>query len=328
MTAYWACLAVIFLLGAAFYSGTEMGLYSLNRLRLRLRVGQSGDSAARVLLDLSDRREQSVLAVLLTQNVMNYLLTVATVSLIAEATGIGGGEADVYAAIVLSPVTFVFGDVVPKNWFHSQANRLMYPAAPLVKASVVLFRYTGILWVLDSLTRLLAHLTGQEDSDTWRSARGEVIGLLRETAATGTLTEEQTRMIERVMNLSNVRLGSIMIPRNLVIALPPNPDRRTFEQIIRKHNFSRLPVLNPDRRSVAGIVNIYDVLADQAGGPISGWIRPPVLIAARESATQALLRLRQSHEAMGVVVDPRRGFVGIVTLKDLVEEIFGELGEW
>ncbi len=266
--------------------------------------------------------------ILLTQNVMNYLLTVATVSLIAEATGMGGSDADVYAAIILSPITFVFGDVVPKNWFHSQANRLMYPAAPLIKACVVLFRYTGILWVLESLTRALAVLTGQDDADTWRGARGEVIGLLRETAATGTLTEEQTRMIERVMNLSNVRLGSIMIPRNRVITLPANADRRIFEQIVRKHNYSRLPILAADRRDVIGIVNIYDVLADQTGGPIADWIRPPVTIAARDSTTAALLKLRQARQAMGIVVDPRRGFVGIVTLKDLVEEIFGELGEW
>lgn len=328
MTWIWAALALIFLIGAGFYSGTEMGLYSLNRLRLRLRVGRENDRIARMLLSLSDHRERSVLSVLLTQNVMNYLLTVATVTLIMRLTGMGGDQADIYAAVILSPITFVFGDVVPKNWFHGHANRLMYPAAPLVQACVLLFRYTGVLWVLESLTRLLARITGQEESETLRGGRNEVIGLFRETAAVGTLTEEQTRMMERVMNLSNVRLGHIMIPREHVISLPANADRRAFEQIVRRHNFSRLPVLAGDRRNVTGVVNIYDVLADQSGGPISNWFRPPVTIPAQASATQALLQLRQAHEAMGIVVDPRRGFVGIVTLKDLVEEIFGELGAW
>jgi len=327
MTVLWALLALAFLFGAGFYSGTEMGLYALNRLRLRLRVGRTGDPVARTLLQLSARRQQSVLAVLLAQNVMNYLLTVATVAFIVALTQMGGDDADLYAALILSPLVFVFGDVVPKNWFHLQANRLMYPAAPLVKACVVLFRYTGILWVLESMTRLLAEWTGQEGADTWRGARGEVIGLLRETAAAGPLTEEQTQMIERVMNLSSVRVGNIMIPREHVVTLLAGADRRLFEQVVRRHDYSRLPVL-ADRRNVVGVVNIYDVLADPSGGSVREYLRPPVTISAGASATEAILSLRQAREAMGIVVDARRGFVGIVTLKDLVEEIFGELGAW
>jgi CBS domain containing-hemolysin-like protein len=328
MTLAWAGLALLFLAAAGFYSGTEMGLYSLNRLRLRLRVGRSGDSRARTLLELSNRREQSVLAILLAQNVMNYLLTVATVALILRATHLGPNEADLYAAVILSPITFVFGDVVPKNWFQSQANRLMYPAAPLVRVCVLVFRYTGILWVLELITRRLAEWSGQEPGVTWRTARGEVIGLLRETTAEGTLTEEQTRMIERVMNLSNVRVGNIMIPRDHVIGIPAGADRKSFERIVRSHDFSRMPVLAGDRRTVLGVVNVYDVLADEPAAPIDGHFRPVVTIPARASAMQALLQLRQVREAMGIVMDPRRGWVGIVTLKDLVEEIFGELAAW
>jgi CBS domain containing-hemolysin-like protein len=326
--AAWAFLAFLFLIAAGFYSGTEMGLYSLNRLRLRLRVGRTGDAAARALLELANRREQSVLAILLTQNVMNYLLAVATVSLILEATHMSSEAAEVYGAIILSPITFVFGDVVPKNWFQSQANRLMYPSVRLVQACVAVFRYTGVLWVLSSITRLLARLTGQEAETAWRGARSEILGLLQETAATGTLSEEQTRMMERVMNLSTVRVGSIMIPRNHVVGLPANLDRAAFGEIVRRYNYSRLPVFSPDRRSVVGVVNVYDVLADDTGGPLNAWVRPPLEIQASLSAMQALLQMRQGQVAMGMVVDPRRGFVGILTLKDLVEEIFGELWAW
>ncbi|HOA75275.1 MAG TPA: CNNM domain-containing protein [Phycisphaerae bacterium] len=328
MTFVWAVLALLFLLVAGFYSATEMGLYSVNRLRLRLEASRSGRRSAQTLLELTNRREQSVLAVLLTQNVMNYLLTVATVSFIVSASGMPGDRADVYAAIILSPITFVFGDVVPKNWFHAQANRLMYPAAPFIQACVLFFRYTGILWLLESLTRLLAEWTGQEEKENWRGARGEIIGMLRESSAAGPLTEEQARMVERVMNLSSVRVGSIMIPRQLAVTLPADADRRTFEQIVARYNHSRLPVLTPDRRNVMGVVNIYDVLADDRGGPLAQHIRPATFIPARATATQALLQLRQGRENMAIVVDPRRGFVGILTLKDLIEEIFGELGAW
>jgi len=376
MILIWLLLALLFLTAAGYFSGAEMGLYSLNRLRLRLQVGRTGDPTAAMLLQLFDRRDESVLAVLLMQNVMNYLLIVATVSLILHVTDLSAGRADIYAAIVLSPMTFVFGDVVPKNWFRSHANRLMYPTARLVHACVVGLRWTGILWLLNSLTRVFTRLTGQEQGELWFGARGEMLGMLRETAATGALTEQQARMIERVMNLSTVRVGNIMVPRDRVVRLPHDINRKVFEMIVRRHDFSRMPVLTPDRRDVAGIINIYDVLMSEAGGlgkpavpedavPADGgpstsagggpsssedggpstsagaghpssppgdsvlrWMRPAVTIAADASAMQALLRLRQAHEAMAIVTDPRRGFVGIVTLKDLVEEIFGELAAW
>ncbi len=330
MILLWSVLAVALLLAAGYFSGAEMGLYSLNRLRLRLRAERDNDAAARALLELSDRRERSVLALLLTQNLLNYLLTVVTVGLIARAAGVSSDAAEVYAAIILSPVVFVFGDVVPKNWFHAHANRLMYPTVRVVQACVLVLRYTGVVWVLESLTRWLAELSGPSEVETWRGARGEVIGLLRESAAasTGPITEEQARMIERVMNLANVRVGSIMIPRRHVVALPAAADRKLLEQVVQGHDFSRLPLLAADRRSAAGVVNVYDVLGDEVGRPIQDYAVTPVEIQASDSAPQALLKLRQAHQSMGIVVDPRRGFVGVVTLKDLVEEIFGELAAW
>ena len=328
-TLLWFLLAMLCLVGVAFFCGIEMGLYSLNRLRLRLRVGRSGDSAATTLLELSDHREESIASVLLMQNVMNYFLTVAAISLMWHAAGIQGTHADIMAAVILSPITFVLGDVIPKEWFRTHADRLMYPAARFIKTCTVLMRSTGILWLLKSITRFFTRLAGQEQGELWRGARSEMMGLLRETAATGTLTEEQTRMIERVMNLSNVCVGNIMVPRSRVVRLPHDINRKVFEMIVRRHDFSRLPVLTPDRRDVAGILNVYDVLLDNdPNGPILKRMRPAITISAGTSAMQALLQLRQAHEAMSIVTDPRRGFVGIVTLKDLVEEIFGELAAW
>lgn len=328
MIALWALLALLFLFGAGYYSGAEMGLYSLNRLRLRLQADRAGDPRAALLLRLSDQRDESVLAVLLMQNIMNYLLAVATIMLIAQATGAPEARADVYAAAILSPIVFVFGDVVPKNWFRSDANRLMYATANLVNVGVLAIKYTGVIWLLKTLSGWLTRISGQEEGTLWRSARGEIIGLLRETAATGTLSEEQSRMIERVMNLSNIRLGNIMVTRQSAVTLPWNAGRQTLESTIRQHDYSRLPVLSADHRNVAGIVNVYDVLSDDSGGSVMHWMRPALTIPASTSAMQALLMLRQGRQAMGIVTDPRRGFVGIVTLKDLVEEIFGELAAW
>ena len=323
-----AMATLFFLLASGFYSGTEMGVYCVNRVRLRLRFEQHPDVISRSLHRLMQRRDETVLAILLGTNLANYLLTVAASEWLTRAGGIKPHEVAYYAAAILSPAVFVLGDVVPKNWFRIDADRLMYRAAPLLHLTVILCRYTGLLAVLRWMTSLSSRLAGYDKDSALRGARGEIIGLLREGAAEGGMTEQQSQFIENVMNLSSVRVGSIMVPYRRVVTLPLHADRDTLERIIRSHNFSRLPVVSRHLRSVAGIGNIIDVLYGELDKPIDTYMHPPLTIPASESASAALVRMRQARETMAVVTDPRRGFVGIITLKDIVEEIFGELPEW
>lgn len=325
---FWLVAAVFFTLASGFYSGSEMGLYCVNRIRCRLRAERERTRPARWLLGLTENQQETVLAILLGTNLANYLLTVAATTLLAQALAIPASQVDLYTAAILSPLIFVVGDVVPKNWFQLDADRLMYRAAPVLRGTVVLFRVTGLLWLLQLMTRFGARLTGHDARDEWQGPRGEVAGLLREGAAEGALSEEQARIVERVMNLSAVRVGSIMIPRRHVATVPVTAGRDAFARMVRGHNHSRMPVMSRDRRKVIGIVNVYDVLADETGANLAAWMREVVTIGADQSAATALVQLRRSKATMAIVTDPRRGFVGIITLKDVVEQIFGQLPAW
>ncbi len=328
MSFLWLIAALIFLLASGFYSGSEMGLYCVNRLRLRLRAGKEEHPRAAGLLSLVNRQQETVLGILLGTNLANYLLTMCTTTVLMQLAGFHPNRVEVYTAVILSPVIFVFGDVVPKNWYQVEADRLMYHSARLLRGSVVLFRYMGILWLLHKMTRLGARLAGHDENLEWREPRGEVVGLLREGAAEGALSEQQAQIVERVMNLSDVRVGSIMIPRQHVVTVSSQAGRVDFRQVVSGHNYSRMPVLGPNRRTVLGIVNIFDVLADPDEGAVEKWMHPPLTIQASETVSNALVRMQRTKEAMAVVTDPRRGFVGVITLKDVVEEIFGELYAW
>ena len=96
----------------------------------------------------------------------------------------------------------------------------------------------------------------------------------------------------------------------------------------RTHIRSGIEQFGRDRRSVVGIVFVNEVLVDERARGVEPFMRAPLIIPARESASNALIQMRQAKAAMAVVTDPRRGFVGIITLKDIVEEIFGELSAW
>jgi putative hemolysin len=302
-----------------------MGLYSLNRVRLRLRAEKEQSGNAARLLELSTSRDQAVLSVLLLQNLCGYFLTVSTSATLLAFWGLDARRVEFYSALVLSPCVFVFGDVVPKNWFRIQADRLMYPVAPILHWSVRLLRLTGLPWLLGRASRAAARLVGEEREE-WLGGRGEVIGLLRE-GAEGVLSEEQTEIVERVMAFSRIQLRSIMIPRRRVVSVPIDVDRRTFEHTVRLHPYSRLPVLERDGRSVAGVVNVAEVLADETFR-LRDHLKPPLFLRGSETAASALVQLQRSDVAIAIVSEPRQPFIGLVTLKDVVEEIFGELPAW
>lgn len=326
MTILLGLLATLAALAAAgFFSGSEMGLYCINRVRLRLRSERPEASDARALSSLVARLDESVLGILLSQNIANYLLTVAATTLMVSGLSLQSASIEFYSAAVLSPLTFVFGDVVPKNWFRAEADRLMYRSARFLKSVVTLLRMTGILWVLSRLTRVSAWLAGREQDNRIRGPRGEVLGLLREGAAEGALTTEQAEIVERVMNLSSVRVGSIMIPRRRVASAPITANRTQFLRTVRGHSYSRMPVVERDGKTVSGIISVCDVLANDTEAGIQTFMRPPIVLQAQDSAARAIIQLRKANETMAMVNDPRRGFVGIITLKDVIEEIFGEM---
>jgi putative hemolysin len=327
MTTFALGLAVLFfLLAAGFYSGCEMGLYCVNRIRLRLRAEQPHAARARLLLRLVKRQEDSVLSVLLWQNIAGYLLTVAATAFIAHIGMADPSHVEFFAAAILSPLAFAFGDVVPKNWFQIEADRLMYRAARVLYYSVALIRWTGIVWLLKQAPLLAARLAPEEQRHQLTGPRGDVVGLLREGIGEGALTEEQTQIVERVLSLSTIRVGSLMIPRAHVLTVPIEATEELFRHVVRRHPFTHLPVLSADRRVVVGVVNVNEVLADEAGYSLQRHLRPPIEVHAGEFAAKALVQLQQADVTLAIVVDPRRGFVGIITLTDIVEEIFGELG--
>lgn len=328
MAPFWLAASMLFLLGSFFYSGTEMGLYRVNRLRLRLQAEHNPTRSVRSLHRLIQHPQETVMALLLGNNLSNYLLTVCTASLIVEAFRVSDTRAEFVVAAVLAPLVFVFGDVLPKNWYQADTDRLMAHSTRFLHGTVLLFRYTGVLWMLQRLANAVVRITGHDHGEGLRSARAEVIGLLHEGAAHGGLTLEQTQFIERVMNLANVRVGAIMVPRRRAVTVPIRCDRRQFERIVRGSPHSRLPVIGPDHRSIVGIVSVQEVLACEAERPVEPCLQPPLTLTASTSAASALVQLRESESKMAVITDPRHGFVGLVTLKDVVEEIFGELPAW
>ncbi len=319
-------LAALVLSGAC--SGAETGVYSLNRVRLRVRA-ERNDPEARRLAALMTHPESLVATALLGTNVMDYLVAACVTAVLLRAT-VSSGGAELYATAICTPLVLVLGGIIPKDWFRRDSDRLMYRLAFPLQAALALVRITGLAALLNLLSRRLMRL-----SDPERAARGDnvlprarMLGLLQEGAVRGGLSRFQRDVIERVLNISNVRAGGVMIPLARVASVPVDVSRDDFLRVARMAHFSRLPVWRGQPGNVVGIVNVYDVLTEERPVPLAEHVRPPLVLGPADSVPAALVRLQQGRQAMAIVRGRAGQCIGILTVKDLVEEIVGDLEAW
>jgi len=157
--------------------------------------------------------------------------------------------------------------------------------------------------------------------------RARMLQVLREGAERGGLTTLQREAMERVMQLSGVRTARVMVPLRRAAIIPDAISRDDLLRIARMAHFSRLPVYRGRPDNIVGVVSVYDVLTDDQR-PVSEHIREIVRLNASDTVSHALRRLQRRREVMAAVCDSRDRCVGILTIKDLVEEITGELEAW
>ena len=327
----WAAAAAGFLL-AAIGSGVETGLYRLNRIRLRLRA-EAGDRRAAILLQMIGDLRGMIIVCLIWTNAGTFMVTAAVSTLVAAA---GWAASDfgreVLTTLLLAPLLFVFAEVAPKSIFTAEADHWLYPMARPLRAVYLALKKTGVVPALNGLSNLDPAdrpAGGQPPAEPF-TPRQRLRAVLSEGAAEGVISGYQHELVDRVLGLRERLVRDAMIPLSRVASVPVDIGRQGFLEELRRHSYSRLPVWEGRRDNIIGIVHINDVLA--AAGETMALAdlvqRQFVVVAPEMPVGHALFRLREFRAAMAIVRDEKGRTVGILTIKDLVEEIVGELAVW
>ncbi|MDY6913813.1 MAG: CNNM domain-containing protein [Planctomycetota bacterium] len=321
--ALWPAVLAASVILYALYAGLETGVYTLNKIRLNLYAEQSRRSA-RLLHGMLAKPNNLLAVLLIGTNIPCYAATFA-VSAIFVTAGYAH-RAEWLTLIVATPILFVVGDSIPKGLFHRRAERLVYRLAWLLKASDVLFKLIGVSYLVRGLSWVIFHLAGA--GGLRQQGLHEVPGgIVAEAHASGVLSQFQSVMAERVMQLADVTLVDVMIPMRDVVSARSNITLRQVTQLFADCNYSRVPLLDAGGR-VVGVLDLYDVVAEAPTGPPANKMATPLCLPAETPVSDALYRMQRTGAAMAVVESAGGRHIGIATVKDLVEEIVGELKEW
>lgn len=320
--ALWGLALVACLIASGVISGAEIGLYSLNKVRLSLKAA-TGDVRARVIAAELSRPDRLLAMLLISNNVVHYLSAAAMTAILSHE-GLSAGAVAIWSSVVLTPVLFVLGEAMPKELFRVHADRLTYVIAIPLRALRVLLTVTGVLPLVRGLTLATERATGLRDEGL-SDARQRMAHLLKEGAGLGVLSESQVSLLDRALVLGNVTVGDEMTPWAKVKTLPADADRSRAMRLLSEIAHSWVPVVDRSGR-VVGVLRQMDLFIKSDREPIQ-LVGQPVVMGATTKVREALLLLRQSATPVGMVQDSFGRPLGIVKTKDLVEALTGELAD-
>ncbi|MCK4660016.1 MAG: DUF21 domain-containing protein [Phycisphaerae bacterium] len=317
-------LVAVFLSGV--FSGSETGLYCLRRVRLKVKAEQ-GDRQARRLEQVL-RESQSALSLMLVgTNLMNYLATACFALLLSTQFDFSPHQSEFYTTLIVAFVIFVFGEVVPKNLFQRHPDRLMGAVSLILRVTHVVL--CPAVWVLTHLTtRFTAMFGDQAKMQTALDPRKQMAQLLREGMPSSVDDETHHEMVDRTLMLAEMSVHAVMTPRNRVVSIAADARRERLLSVARSHTYSLIPVFGRHPRRIEGIIEIRRLLDDDSWKTVGQRMGAVPRLSPHDSVASALLRLQKERARMAVVVDRGGYLLGIVTLKDLLEELVGELAAW
>ena len=302
---------------SAFYSGSESGLYRVNRMRLVLDA-LDGDWIARSLLALVNHASLFVATVLVGNNVANYLTSLAVVMGVRSLLPVENQWAEILAPVILAPLLFVSGELMPKKFYYQAPNRLLRRSVWALGFSVILFLpVTAVLW---SLSRLLSWISGISPAAVQvKLARSELAGVLDEGHHEGLLTPTQRELAQSLFAVAHEPVSSLMIPVQRIphARLGMTPD--ALRRLAQRHRLSLIPVREPRPSGrVVGYYRVYDLYLHPDAVPA---LQTLLQFADNELHIVTMMRLQSSTALMGQVVDSHGQTVGYVTARHLSEPL-------
>jgi putative hemolysin len=237
------------------------------------------------------------------------------------------GIAKTIVVIVVTYFTLVLGELVPKRIGMNRAesvSRIM--AQPMLLLSRIT---TPFVWLLSKSTLLTVRLLGIPQSDDNRITEEEIKAIVKEGFDVGEVQEVEQDIVERVFNLGDRNVGSIMTHRSDLVCLDITDSHEEIREKVQENLYNTYPVMSESFDKMLGVVYLKDLFGKIYSDDFSlhELIRPVQYLPENLSVYKALEQFKNARVKYGIVTDEFGDIQGIVTLKDIMEALVGEMPE-
>ena len=327
-------IAVLIVLNGVFVAA-EIALVTVRRSRLQQLIDE-GKPGARRVSRLVERPQRFLAVIQLGITFVASLAAVFAGASIASGIeellrpalgGAAGAVALLLVTLIVSFVTIVFGELVPKTLALAHAERYAMVAAHPVEIMGRVF--APVVWVLTGLTNAVTRLMGAGEVERDRLTADELMILVERGGQQGVIEAEEEQMIGAVLELGQRRVHEVMVPRIDIVGLPLDASLDHIVDTIVGEGHSRIPVYEESVDNIVGILYAKDLLPYLKGEdnppPVRTMVRAPLFVPESMLVDDLLHSLQRRKVHIAIVLDEYGGTAGLVTIEDLIEEIVGEI---
>lgn len=314
---------------SGFFSGSETALFALPRERAT-QLSQRGTRGRRLAALVADT-ESTLGTLLVANNFVNILGasvgTILAIDFVGAIWGESTGEAlgPWLATLVVTAVVLIVGEITPKTLASRRPEQFGLFVAPTIWwLGKVL---NPIAHVFVGISRRILRLMGVGDHTGFAATEQDIMALAALSHEAGEIDAAEREILEALFALADRPVRDVMTPRLEVIGLQSGDAERTARQAVTIHAHSRFPVVKNGGTldDIVGILYMKDMVRQPSDGTIDRFLREPVFVPESTPVLMALQQLRRQKISFGVVVDEHGGVEGIVTVKDLIAELVGEI---
>ena len=313
---------------SAFFSGSETSLTSASKPRMH-NLAKSGKKNAKIFEDLFRDKELLICTILFANNLVNVLASALATKILIELTNTDG---IFYATIIMTLMILVFGELIPKTLALSKADNYALKISPFIRLLVILLY--PLTFTLNFIVYILLKIVGVNYSNF----KKEEISEKREEELRGAIdlhgedsSRDEKNMLKSILDLDEITVGSIMIPRKDIFSLPVKITYNDLLEQLENSPHSRIPIWEKNPENIIGVFHVRRLISyknsDSKKFNIKSLCQKPWFIPESTKLDNQLMEFKKRKEHFSIVVDEYGEFLGIVTLEDIIEEIVGDIDD-
>ncbi|MCR5045299.1 MAG: hemolysin family protein [Treponema sp.] len=324
----WTSGLLVFLVWLiAFFAASETAFLSMTNIRVRkmLRARKPGAKrVARLRADID-----SVLTVVLIG--INFINTLASSIATVLAIELVGNKGVAIATAVITFFVTVFGEIIPKTVAGLEENTDRIAARNGIALEFLKYAFFPIVWFFSQISKGTAFIVNKfwKESDAIIQ-EGELKTLIQAGADDGALEKNEKKMLDKILEISDLTVHNIMKHRSLVTYIKESDTRQSVVEAFKNSGYSHLPVYKESKENVTGVLYYKDVLFEKnlpGAFFIVDYMSVPLYVPETFSVIELIQIFKKENRPFAVALDEQGCTAGIVTLDDVMRGLFGRMSD-
>jgi len=318
-----ACLLAL----SAFFSSSETSLFSLSPLQLE-HMRRARNPRLALVEELLSKPRQLIVTILIGNEFVNISASVISAAIIIEVLG---SENKWVNLLIMVPLLLLLGEITPKTL--AIRNNVAFATFQCRYIDLFARAISPLRSVVRRISDLFITLiVGKERSRASLVTEDMVRSLAQEAVGDGVLDREEALYINRIFDFGDKTLRDVMTPRSRISFLPASSSLDEAVRHYRRTGHTKVPVYEKNRDSVIGVLYARDLLAEPLGQgkargtkTVAALVREAYLVPDTKQVADLFYTFRKRKLSLAIIVDEFGGVVGLITMEDLLECIFGEI---